>query len=87
MVLIQSNQKSSRQKCFSAALGLALQTGQNHGLESFALLAFALTLSFSKIPMPLPRTRPPLFCPLSPEAVLPTEGSKSCPSLAHACRV
>jgi len=27
----------------------ALQTGQNHGLESFAPLAFALPLRFSKI--------------------------------------
>jgi hypothetical protein len=37
-VLIQSNQKSSRQKGFFASQGLCLQTGQNHGLESFAPL-------------------------------------------------
>jgi hypothetical protein len=68
--LIQSNQKSSRQKGFFAAQGFALQTGQNHGLESFAPLAFALALASAKFPMPLPhsshhrsaRFRPKLFC-------------------------
>jgi hypothetical protein len=76
-VLIQSNQKSSRQKGFFAARAFAPQTGQNHGLESFALLAFAsLSSASAKFPMPLPRTRTPSFCPLSPEAVLPTRGRK-----------
>jgi hypothetical protein len=75
-VLIQSNQKSSRQKGFFAAPAFAPQTRQNHGLESFAPLRSLIALASAKFPMPLPRTRPPLFCPLSPEAVLPTGGRK-----------
>jgi hypothetical protein len=47
--LIQSNQKSSRQKGFFAHQAFALQTMQNHGLESFAPLAFAHSPRFSKI--------------------------------------
>ncbi|WP_299466953.1 hypothetical protein [Mucilaginibacter sp.] len=70
--MIQSNQKSSRQKGFSAVQAFALQTGQNHGLESFAPLRSLVARASAKFPMPLPRTRPPSFCPLSPEAVLPT---------------
>jgi hypothetical protein len=69
-VLIQSNQKSSRQKCFFAHRAFALQTGQNHGLESFALLAFAPVPCFSKISYARSaqthhrsaRFRPKLFC-------------------------
>jgi hypothetical protein len=50
----------------------SLQTGQNHGLESFALLSFAHCPRFSKISYALATHNPPSFCPLSPEAVLPT---------------
>ncbi|MCQ6958516.1 hypothetical protein NPE20_11120 [Mucilaginibacter sp. JC4] len=51
----------------------ALQTGQNHGLESFALLSFALASRFSKISY-APTAAQGHHCsaPLSPEAVLPT---------------
>jgi hypothetical protein len=69
-VLIQSNQKSSQQKGFFAAPAFAPQIGQNHGLESFALCARSLP-RFCKISYALAAHRPPLFCPLSPEAVLP----------------
>jgi hypothetical protein len=53
-------------------MAFALQTGQNHGLESFALLPFALCPRFSKISYAPAAHNPPSFCPLSPEAVLPT---------------
>ncbi|MCQ6957449.1 hypothetical protein [Mucilaginibacter aquariorum] len=50
----------------------ALQTRQNHGLESFALLRSLIAPPFSKISYAPATHRPPSFCPLSPEAVLPT---------------
>jgi len=50
--LIQSNQKSSHQKCFFAALAFALQNGQNLGWDYFAPGALSPTLQ--KLPM--------LFC-------------------------
>ena len=48
-ILIQSNQKSSRQKGFLPHKAFALQTGQNHGLESFAPLRSLIGPRFSKI--------------------------------------
>jgi hypothetical protein len=58
-------------------MAFAPQTGQNHGLESFAPLRPLTPTSSAKVPMPLPRTRPPSFCPLSPEAVLLTRSSRN----------
>ncbi|MHB8208522.1 hypothetical protein [Mucilaginibacter sp.] len=46
--LIKSNQKSSQSEGFFAALGLALQNGQNPGLETFTPCFAALFLRFSK---------------------------------------
>jgi hypothetical protein len=54
------------------------QTGQNHGLESFALLRSLLPLASAKFPMPLPHTshhrssrfRPKLFCRREGKGVL-----------------
>jgi hypothetical protein len=34
----QKKQNACQQKCFFAALGLCAQSGQNHGLQYFALL-------------------------------------------------
>jgi hypothetical protein len=77
----KGNKKSSRQKGFFAAPGLCLQTGQNHGLESFAPLRSLLPYALAKFPMPLPCTRPPSFCPLSPEAVF-ADGEKKILSIS-----
>jgi hypothetical protein len=54
----------------------ALQTRQNHGLESFALLTFAPTPRFSKISYAPATHKATSFCPFSPEAVLPTGSGK-----------
>ncbi|QHS57487.1 hypothetical protein GWR56_18760 [Mucilaginibacter sp. 14171R-50] len=71
--MIQSNQKSSQQKGFFAAHGHYLQSMQNHGLQNLASTSFAHSHALqASIAMPLPRSRPPSFCPLSPEAALLT---------------
>jgi hypothetical protein len=44
-------------------------------------------LASTKFPMPWPRSRPPLFYPFSPEAVLPTGEKKEGISSADACCV
>jgi hypothetical protein len=46
--LIQSNQKSSQQKCFFALLAFALQNGQNHGLQLFCATSFAQSYASAK---------------------------------------
>ncbi|WP_419699830.1 hypothetical protein [Mucilaginibacter sp. NFX135] len=60
-------------------VAFALQTGQNHGLQLFALLRTAQFPASAKLAMPLQPHKPPLFCPLSPEAYLLTgrKGKKS----------
>jgi hypothetical protein len=68
--LIQSNQKSSQQKCFFAALAFALQNGQNLGWNYFAPVRFPH--AHAKTSYALPSHNPALFCPFSPEAVLLT---------------
>jgi hypothetical protein len=71
--LIQKEPKNQVSKKASLPhMAFAPQIGQNHGLESFAQLRSRRPLASAKVPMPLPRARPPLFCPLSPEAVLLT---------------
>jgi hypothetical protein len=55
--LIQSNQKSSQQKCFFAARAIALQNGQNLGWNYFAPARF------------IPRACKNFLCPA---AALPT---------------
>jgi hypothetical protein len=57
-VLIQSSKKSSQQKGFFAALAIALQTGQNHGLESFAAHAHCSALLQN------------FLCPCHPQATI-----------------
>jgi hypothetical protein len=78
-LLIEKKQKIKSAKRLLYARAFALQSGQNHGLESFAPLHSLIALRFSKISYALPRTRPPSFCPLSPEAVLPTGRRKDLP--------
>jgi hypothetical protein len=74
---MKSNQKSSHQKCFFAHLAFALQIGQNHGLQLFCATSFAhFPVLQQKLAMPLLPHRPPLFCPLSPEAYLLTGEKK-----------
>ncbi|WEA00831.1 hypothetical protein [Mucilaginibacter sp. SJ] len=73
LFLDKKNQKSSQQIGFFAAQAFALQTGQNHGLQLFCPASPALSPCFCKnLLCPCSRTRPPLFCPLSPEAYLLT---------------
>jgi hypothetical protein len=67
--LIQSNQKSSQQKCFFAAPAFTPQNGQNLGWDYFAPVHSAPT---TKTPYALPLHNPALFCPFSPKAVLLT---------------
>jgi len=51
------------------------------GLEKFAAILRALPYALQKFPMPCHHTMPPLFCLLSPEAVLLTEeGKQTLPS-------
>jgi len=50
----------------------ALQIGQNHGLQLFALLRSLKPRSSAKLAMPLQSRRPVSFCPLSSEAYLLT---------------
>ncbi|MES2265246.1 MAG: hypothetical protein V4520_00710 [Bacteroidota bacterium] len=68
--MIQSNQKSSQQKGFFAAPGLRRKALRTTGRKSFASPAH--TSPLQKFPMPLPRTGPPSFFPLSDEAILLT---------------
>ncbi|MFC0517198.1 hypothetical protein ACFFGT_23510 [Mucilaginibacter angelicae] len=64
---------SSQQIGFFAAQAFALQNGQNHGLQLFCPAVLALSLCFCKnLLCPFLRSRPSLFCPLSPEAYLLT---------------
>jgi hypothetical protein len=66
--------KSSQQIGFFAHKTFALQSGQNHGLQLFCPATLALSQCFCKnLLCPFLRSRPPLFCPLSPEAYLLTE--------------
>jgi hypothetical protein len=68
--LIQKKQKIKSAKMLLCRTGLALQNGQNHGLESFALLSFAHAPGFCKIsnaptarkPHRSARFRPKLLC-------------------------
>jgi hypothetical protein len=53
------------------AEAFALQNEQNYGLQLFCPAALALSQCFCKnLLCPFLRSRPPLFCPLSPEAYL-----------------
>jgi hypothetical protein len=73
--------KSSQQGGFFALKAFALQTGQNHGLQLFCPAALALSSRFCKnLLCPFLRSRPPLFCPLSPEAYLLTGAEKEFPT-------
>ncbi|WP_299469509.1 hypothetical protein [Mucilaginibacter sp.] len=67
---MKKKQKIKSAKRLLCALAFAPQTGQNHGLESFAPLAFALCPRFCKISYApatqghhrSARFRPKLFC-------------------------
>jgi len=82
---MKSNQKSSHQRGFFALLASALQIKQNHGLQLFCATSFPHFHRFSKnLLCPSSRTKPALFCPISPEAYLLTgrnKGWKNFPSL------
>jgi hypothetical protein len=70
---IKVSKKSSQQIGFFAHKAFALQSGQNHGLQLFCPAVLALSQCFCKnLLCPFLRSRPPLFCPLSPEAYLLT---------------
>jgi hypothetical protein len=75
--LIQSNQKSSQQKCFFSLNGFALQIGQNHGLQTVAPLRLCKASASANICYAPATAQATMFCPLSPEAYLLTgEDSK-----------
>ncbi|WP_419789000.1 hypothetical protein [Mucilaginibacter sp. FT3.2] len=57
--------KSSQQKCFFAAQGLALQNGQNLGWDYFALTRQSPRMQ--KLPMPCHRTAPHCFARFRPK--------------------
>jgi hypothetical protein len=61
---------SSHQKCFFALGAFALQNGQNLGWNYFA--PRLLSPAHAKTSYACSRTKPALFCPFSPEAVLLT---------------
>jgi hypothetical protein len=68
--LIQSNQKSSQQKCFFVLKASALQNEQNLGWNYFA--PSHLPHARAKTSYALQPHSPALFCPFSPEACLLT---------------
>jgi hypothetical protein len=59
--LIQSNQKSSQQKCFFARKAFTLQISQNHGLLNFALLRTLIAIASAKLLMPLQPHKATMF--------------------------
>jgi hypothetical protein len=67
---------SSQQIGFFAALAFALQIGQNHGLQLFCPASQGPRFCKNLL-CPFLRARPPLFCPLSPEAYLLTKRNKT----------
>ena len=51
---------------------LPCKSGKNHGLQNVAPLRSLWAFASATIAMPLPRSWPPLFCLIAPEAVLLT---------------
>jgi hypothetical protein len=74
--LIQSNQKSSQQRGFFAAQGLCPANQAEPGLQTIAPLRSLKSITSANICYALQPHRPPLFCPLSPEAYLLTGKEK-----------
>ncbi|MGF7038411.1 hypothetical protein [Mucilaginibacter lappiensis] len=70
--MIQSNQRSSQQKCFFAHKAFALQTSQNHGLLNLAATSFAQSSASARFANAPAITQSIMFCPLSAEAYLLT---------------
>jgi hypothetical protein len=70
--LIQSNQKSSQQKCFFAHKASTLQIRQNHGLLNLASTLFAHSLASARFANAPATALPIMFCRLSSEAYLLT---------------
>jgi hypothetical protein len=69
---MESNQRSSQQKGFFAALASALPTGLNLGPDDFALLFAPANTASAKSGCRCLHTVPALFCPVSSEAALLT---------------
>jgi hypothetical protein len=72
--LIKKQQKIKSAKRLLCRTGLCPANRAEPRAGIFCPTPFTLAPASAKFPMPLPRSKPPLFCPLSPEAVLPTEG-------------
>ncbi|MCQ6958834.1 hypothetical protein [Mucilaginibacter aquariorum] len=76
-LLIEKKQKiKSAKRLLCRTEPLPCKPGRTTGWNLLPYCVRSLPPASAKFPMPLPRTRPPSFCPLSPEAVLPTREKK-----------
>ncbi|SDQ00923.1 hypothetical protein SAMN05428975_5559 [Mucilaginibacter sp. OK268] len=75
-VLIQSNQRSSHQKCFFSHSAFTLQIGQNHGLLNLTSNRSLMSHASARFANAPTAAHPTMFCPFSPEAYLLTGKEK-----------